>query len=62
MSRVVAYDEEGDSDAGEKEQGRSADQERHAQEECRPEDDDCSAKACRTEEDGGPQEAGGQDV
>ncbi len=36
MNRVVAHDEEGDSDAGEKEQGRSADQERHAQEDRRP--------------------------
>ena len=50
MNQVVAHDEEGDSDAGEKEQGRSGDQERHAQEDRRP------------EEDGGPQEAGGQDA
>ena len=46
-----AHDKEGDSNAGEKEQ----DQERNAQEERRPEDDGCSAKAC------GPQEAGGQE-
>src|SRR6266498_3843746 len=72
MNRVVAHDEEGDSDAGEKEQGRSADQERHAQEDRRPEEDGCSAKACRTEqaggqeghdpeEDSGPEQAGGQE-
>ena len=64
-----AHDKEGDSNAGEKEQ----DQERNAQEDHRPEDDGCSAKACGPQEaggqeshdpekDGGPQEAGGQAV
>ena len=57
---------EGGSDAGEKEQGRSEDQERHAQEDRRPEEDGCSAKACRTEEAGGQEghdsvEDGGQE-
>ena len=71
MNAVVAHDGEGDSDAGEKDQGRSADQERHAQED-RPEEDGCSAKACGTEEDRGdeshdpeedsdPEEAGRQE-
>ena len=60
MNAVVAHDGEGDSDAGEKDQGRSADQERHAQED-RPEEDGCSAKACGTEEDRGGEGSGSEE-
>jgi hypothetical protein len=60
MNAVVAHDGEGDSDAGEKDQGRSADQERHAQED-RPEEDGCSAKACGTEEDRGDEGSGSEE-
>ena len=60
MNAVVAHDGEGDSDAGEKDQGRSADQERHAQED-RPEEDGCSAKACGTEEDRGDEGCGSEE-
>ena len=60
MNAVVAHDGEGDSDAGEKDQGRSADQERHAQED-RPEEDGCSAKACGTEEDRGNEGSGSEE-
>jgi hypothetical protein len=44
MNAVVTRDGEGDSNAGEKEQGCSVDQERHAQEDRRPEDG-CSAES-----------------
>ena len=72
MNGVVAHDEEGDSGAGEKEQGRSADQERHAQEDRRPEEaggqedlrpeEAGGQESHDPEEDSGPEEAGGQDV
>jgi len=55
------HDGEGDSDAGEKEQGRSADQERHAQEDRRPEEDGCSAEACGTKEDRGEKSSGSEE-
>jgi len=58
---LSAHDGEGDSDAGEKEQGRSADQERHAQEDRRPEEDGCSAEACGTEEDRGDEGSGSEE-
>ena len=60
MNAVVAHDGEGDSDAGEKDQDRSADQERHAQED-RPEEDGCRAKACGTEEDRGDEGSGSEE-
>jgi len=60
MNAVVAHDGEGDSDAGEKDQGHSADQERHAQED-RPEEDGCSAKACGKEEDRGDEGSGSEE-
>jgi len=52
---------EGDSDAGEKEQGRRANQERHAQEDRRPEEDGCSAEACGTKEDRGEKSSGSEE-
>jgi len=58
---LSAHDGEGDSDAGEKEQGRSADQERHAQEDRRPEEDGCSAEACGTKEDRGKKGSGSEE-
>ena len=61
MNADVAHDGEGDRDAGEKEQGRSADQERHAQEDRRPEEDGCSAGACGTEEDRGNEGSGSEE-
>jgi len=58
---LSAHDGEGDSDAGEKEQGRSADQERHAQEDRRPKEDGCIAEACGTKEDRGEKGSGSEE-